>query len=86
MYSNKNCVLVGVSIDSDKEAWHNAIRREKTEWLQLCDFKAQGSLPVLYYQVQGFPTYILISPEGKIACPPTSNIDELKKHLVAFLQ
>ncbi len=83
-YSDKNCVLVGVSVDSDKAAWLNAIRREKTDWLQLCDFKAQGSPPILSYRVQGFPTYVLISPEGKIACPPTSNIDELKKYLDAL--
>lgn len=61
-----NFEIVGISLDENKDKWKDAIDKFKTEWPQLCDFKAWDSLPVKLCNVDAVPTTIIVSPEGEV--------------------
>jgi len=54
-------VLIGVSSDSDEEAWSSFIAKEKMIWPQYLDRKREIQR---VFGVRAFPTYIVIDHEG----------------------
>ncbi len=60
--------IVGIACNDNEERWHEAIERHDLSWLQL--FNPADSKPSLsamhIYGVQGFPTKIIITPNGVI--------------------
>jgi peroxiredoxin len=65
-YKNKNFDIVGVSLDSDKRAWIQAIQKDKLTWHHMSDLKQWESAAVSTYQFDGIPFNVLIDPSGKI--------------------
>ncbi len=65
-YRDKGFTVLGVSLDTDKDKWKKAIKDDRLDWTQLCDFKVFSSEPVHEYFVRSIPTSYLISPEGII--------------------
>lgn len=65
-YKDKNFVLLGVSIDSQRAAWLNAIAAEGLNWLQLSTLKANEEPAAKIYDVSSIPRNFLIGPDGKI--------------------
>ncbi|MCT4590622.1 MAG: AhpC/TSA family protein [Carboxylicivirga sp.] len=52
--------------DAKKEFWLNSLERDSVSWLSLWDGKGRYSETYIKYGVQGFPTFFLIDPQGKI--------------------
>lgn len=62
----KNFEIVGVSLDQKRDAWLNAVEKNKMNWIQVSDLKAWGTLPVKLCNISAIPYTILIDPEGKV--------------------
>lgn len=64
-YSN-DLELVTVSGDMSREIWLKGMVRDNPNWLSLWDGKGSYSETLMKYGVNGFPTFCLIDPNGKI--------------------
>lgn len=65
-FKDKNFTVLGVSLDSKKDAWVKAIEKDGLEWEQISDLKGWSSTPAALYSVRGIPSNFLIDPKGKI--------------------
>lgn len=65
-YHAKGFEVLGISLDSQKEAWKNAVEALEMKWPQLSDLKGWKSEAALTYQITGIPATILYNPEGKV--------------------
>ena len=65
-YKDKNFTVVGVSLDQDKEAWKQAIAKDKLHWTHISDLKQWESAVVPAYGIEGIPFNVLLDPTGKI--------------------
>lgn len=65
-FKDKNFTILGVSLDSDKEAWLAAIKEDGLAWKHVSDLKQWESSMVPLYQFDGIPFNVLVDPSGKI--------------------
>jgi peroxiredoxin len=65
-FHQKGFDIVGVSFDSEKEAWVKAIRDMELQWPNISDLKGWKSAASSLYGVNAIPNNILIDPSGKI--------------------
>lgn len=65
-YKEKNFTVLGVSLDNDKDAWLNAIAKDRLMWKQISDLKQWSSEAVTLYGFDAIPFNVLVDPEGKI--------------------
>lgn len=65
-YKSKGFTVLGVSMDSSREAWLAAIQQDMLAWTQLSDLKGWGNEVGKLYGVSGIPANYLIDKEGKI--------------------
>jgi thiol-disulfide isomerase/thioredoxin len=65
-YKSKNFTILGVSLDEDKDAWLEAIAKDKLDWEHVSDLKGWSSIVVPMYGFEGIPYNVLIDPTGKI--------------------
>src|SRR3954452_4604965 len=65
-YKNKNFTILGVSLDDDKQAWMEAIKKDGLAWNHMSDLKQWESAAVNAYQFEGIPFNVLIDPQGTI--------------------
>lgn len=66
-YHKKGFDVVGVSLDSDREALEKYIAEKHVPWVTLHEKEGGGQHPAAkYYGVLGIPTVILINKEGKV--------------------
>ena len=65
-FNTKNFTILGVSLDREKDAWLNAIKKDGLAWTQVSDLQFWNNAAAALYRVQGIPQNFLISPEGKI--------------------
>ena len=65
-YKEKNFTVLGVSLDNDKDAWLNAIAKDKLVWKQISDLKQWDSQAVTLYGFDAIPFNVLVDTEGKI--------------------
>jgi len=65
-YKNKNFTILGVSLDDDKQAWMEAIKKDGLTWNHMSDLKQWESAAVNAYQFDGIPFNVLIDPQGNI--------------------
>ncbi|MBN1186100.1 MAG: AhpC/TSA family protein [Bacteroidales bacterium] len=63
---NDSLKIVSFSTDARKETWLESLNRDSVSWLSLWDGKGIYSETYIKYGVQGFPTFFLINPSGKI--------------------
>ena len=64
-YKDRGLHIIGVSSDTDRNAWLKALDKHQLPWTALLSPDKKGSARELY-GVTGIPTVILISPDGKI--------------------
>lgn len=64
---DKGLVVLGVSLDDDKEAWINATEKHNIEWPQLSNLKGWDDPAATLYGINGIPHTILIGKDGIIA-------------------
>lgn len=65
-YHNRGLEILGVSIDIDEDAWKEAIRHDKLEWLQVIDKKGWDAASTLVYGVDAIPASFLVDKNGVI--------------------
>jgi peroxiredoxin len=65
-YKNKDFVIVGVSVDSDKEAWLKAIELDGLTWPQLSPLNGWTNNTAEIYGVKAIPHNFLIGYDGNI--------------------
>lgn len=63
---SKNFTILGVSLDSSKEKWLEAIAADKLEWTQVSELKGWGSTVARNYKVESIPANFLVDPQGNI--------------------
>ncbi|MGF6928694.1 peroxiredoxin [Chitinophaga sp. W2I13] len=65
-FKDKNFVMVGISLDSKKEAWVKAMEKHELNWLNLSSLKGWGDTAAAAYGAGYIPSNVLIGPDGKI--------------------
>jgi peroxiredoxin len=65
-FKDKNFTVLGVSLDKDKQAWINAIKKDGLNWPQISDLKQWNSAAVGLYGFDGIPYNVLVDPQGNI--------------------
>jgi thiol-disulfide isomerase/thioredoxin len=58
--------IITFSADGGKATWLKGINRDKPTWLSLWDGKGYYGETIIKYGVSGYPTFILIDPNGRI--------------------
>jgi thiol-disulfide isomerase/thioredoxin len=59
--------ILGVDCNDTVEKWKGAVAQHEIPWLHVYWDKEKGDNPVELYAVRGFPTKVVVDPEGKIA-------------------
>jgi len=65
-FKNRNFTVLGVSLDSSKEAWMHAISQDGLTWNHVSDLKQWQSVVIAPYKINGIPFNVLVDPQGKI--------------------
>jgi peroxiredoxin len=78
-FKNKNFTILGVSLDEDKAAWIEAIKKDKLTWAHVSDLKGWGNAAARMYGVEAIPFNILLDPTGKIIAKDLRESDLGKK-------
>ncbi|RKS95245.1 peroxiredoxin [Flavobacterium limicola] len=71
-HKNDNFEIVGISLDTDKTKWMNAIQKDKLAYEQLIDAKGFDAKAALLFGVEQLPSAYLFDVSGKlVAINPT---------------
>lgn len=63
----KGAQFVGVSFDTDKDAWTKAIEKYSIAYTQVSELKKMRETEIYAtYGIKWIPSYIIVSPEGKV--------------------
>lgn len=68
-YHEKGFEILGISIDTDAEAWKRAVEDDQTPWIHVIDeaeAKGKSSRVAQMYGVHAVPTFFLLDKEGNI--------------------
>ncbi|MDE3236913.1 MAG: AhpC/TSA family protein [Bacteroidota bacterium] len=65
-FKDKNFTVLGVSLDSDKSAWEQAIQQDSLTWTHVSDLKQWESAVINPYKINAIPFNVLVDPSGKI--------------------
>ena len=74
-FHNKGLEFVGISLDTNKQQWLQAINANHMSWTQLSDLKGQQSIAVETWGIHNLPSNVLIAPDGKIVASNLFNGD-----------
>jgi len=65
-FRNKNFTILGVSLDTARQSWLNAIHMDGLTWNHVSDLKGWESEAAGMYGVRSIPYNLLLDPEGNI--------------------
>ena len=65
-YKQKGFTVLGISLDTDKDAWLKAISDDKLNWTHISDLQGWKNENAQKFGVRSIPFSILIDPEGII--------------------
>jgi len=74
-FKDRNFTILGVSLDSKRDAWLKAIDDDKLNWTQVSDLKYWKNEVAEAYGVRAIPQNFLIDPNGKIIAKNLSGND-----------
>jgi|LSQX01.3.fsa_nt_gb peroxiredoxin len=68
LYSNNKEILtvVGINMVTNEDSWRETSKKDSITWINLSDGKGTFAGISADYGINGFPTYILIDPQGVI--------------------
>jgi peroxiredoxin len=83
-YKEKGLVVIGVSIDVNKQAWLKAVKQDKLTYQQLNDATGMDSKVTEAYNVEMIPSSFLLDKEGRIVAVDLAGkqLDKLVKGLL----
>ncbi len=84
-YQRKGVAFIGVSFDTDREAWKNCIEKNEMSWLHYSELKKWKKETKIDrdYHINWIPTYYLIDPDGKVVLG-TVMIEKIGEKLAAL--
>lgn len=65
-FKDKNFEILGISMDTERKAWKDAVAQDKLIWPQISDLKGQRNEVGLLYNINAVPSNYLIDPNGII--------------------
>lgn len=65
-FKNKGFTIIGVSFDTQKQSWLNAINKDHLYWTQVSDLKGWENKVGHLYGIRAIPQNVLIDPKGII--------------------
>ena len=86
-YKDAGFTVMSVSLDKDKNAWQEAIKRDNLSWTNhVSDLKAWSNEAAQLYKVTGIPFTVLIDKDGKIIKTNVrgEELGELLKNVFGF--
>jgi peroxiredoxin len=83
-YKDKGFSVFGVSLDSKKDAWIQAIQKDGLNWPQVSDLLFWDSAPAKLYGIRGIPGNVLLDRSGKIIARNLRG-EDLEKKLAELL-
>lgn len=78
--------IVSLSVDKNREDWIEETEDEELEYVRLYTKEARYSEPYLQYNINATPTFILISPDGKIITKIEGYSYTLKQDIYALIE
>ena len=63
---NPKIQFISISIDSNKQAWHNKLEKDKPEWLQFLCNKEEYELISKQWGITGIPRFVIVNADGTI--------------------
>jgi len=58
--------FIGIAAQTDRDSWLQTIREKALNWLHLSDLKGDRGPVITQYNVEAFPTYLLLDPSGTV--------------------
>ena len=58
--------ILGIDCNDSQERWKDAVKKHQLPWLHVYNGKAEADA-VKLYAIQGYPTKIIVDPQGKVA-------------------
>ncbi|WP_448633938.1 peroxiredoxin family protein [Pedobacter panaciterrae] len=83
-YHDKGFEILGVSLDTKKDAWLSAIKADDLTWNHVSDLKGWANAAAAVYGVKSVPASFLIGPDGKVVAKDLRG-EELHKKLESIL-
>ncbi len=77
--------ILGVSLDSKKDKWEEAIAKDKLTWNHVSDLKGWGNGAAKTYGIRAIPANLLLDKDGKILARNLYG-DDLEKKLAEVLK
>lgn len=65
-FKDRNFEIVGVSMDTQKDAWLKAIKNDGLPWINVSNLNGLQNPVAVYYNITAIPQNFLISPDGII--------------------
>lgn len=65
-FKNRNFSIIGVSFDSKRDLWTDAIKKDNLSWTQVSDLRGWRNALSGKYDISSIPSNVLISPTGKV--------------------
>ena len=83
-YADK-LTIIGIAMEGTNSAplWKKAIRQHHVPGLQLSELQADKGPVITGYNINAFPTYMLLDPQGKLVAR-TNDVDEMTKKLATL--
>ncbi|MGI4833177.1 MAG: redoxin domain-containing protein [Janthinobacterium lividum] len=83
-YVNK-LTIIGIAMEGATSAplWKKAIRKYSVPGLQLSELQADEGPVITGYNINAYPTYLLLDPQGKLVAR-TNDVDEITKKLATL--
>lgn len=66
MFKDKNFEILGVSLDSKRDPWIAAIKKDGLPWYHVSDLKGWNNEVSEMFGIRSIPQNILINPDGMI--------------------
>ncbi len=81
----KGFEILGVSLDSKKDKWLEAVKKDHLDWTQVSDLKGWQNAVADIYGVRAIPTNYLLDKDGKIIGKSLRG-EELEQKLAAIVK
>ena len=65
-FRDKGFEIYSVSLDKDRQAWLNAIKKDKLRWTHVSDLGFWNAKPAQLYNISSIPSTVLLDRNGKI--------------------
>lgn len=65
-YHPKGLEIIGIDCNEPQEAWREAVERYELPWVHLYNPDGRGKGITAEYEIQGYPTKVIVDPDGFI--------------------